>query len=330
MSIMVFAELSRGALTRASRQAISKGREIADIMEEPLAVLLVGHGISAEESERYGPDTVFIADALDLAVYQVEKYAAVSAPILLEQKPGLVLMPNSALCADLAPRLAERLGCGMVSDCVQITIDDKQMSFVKPVYGGKALARIRVLSPMRFVTLRPNAFPIVEKPVRPEIRNIEVKFDLKPKCAVKEVSISDADVPALAEANIIVSGGRGLGDASGFKLLSTLAHLLGAAVGASRSAVDAGWIEQGNQVGQTGTMVSPGVYFAFGISGAIQHIAGMGTSKCIVAVNKDPEANIFRIADYGIVGDLYRVVPAMIDKLQEMTGNGTSSKSPGS
>lgn len=199
---------------------------------------------------------------------------------------------------------------------MDIVLVGGESSFVRPIYEGKALARMKITTPIKFVTLRPNVFQPVEKTENTEVKHLEFSLDL-PRAKVRQLDLSVEQGPELSEADIIVSGGRGLGDAEGFVLVEGLAKLLGAAVGASRSAVDVGWKDHQHQVGQTGKVVTPKLYVALGISGAIQHIAGMGTSKCIVAVNKDPEANIFKVADYGIIGYLYEVVPIIIAQIKK-------------
>ena len=223
-------------------------------------------------------------------------------------------MAHTALARDIAPRLAQRLPAGLVVDCVEIYNSDGTLHVTRPVYAGKALAGMSMNSSVGIVTLRPNAFPLHEFSGTADIRRVETPT-MSPRTRTTNTEISEGQGPELVEADIIVSGGRGLGDEKGFLVLQELAGLLGAGLGASRSAVDAGWAGHPMQVGQTGNVVSPKLYMAFGISGAIQHIAGMGTSKCIVAVNNDPQANMVRIADYSIIGDLYEIVPLMIEEL---------------
>ncbi len=320
MSILVFAEHRGGILRKAAKEALSKGRTLAEQMGLKVAALIIGSDMGGlpEQISKYGVDDVYVADDQSLAIYQTESYAANLQLVIKEMNPKVVMMANSAISRDMAPLVAERIGAGLVPDCVEITLKGEKLSYTRPVFAGKALVRMRVNTPIEFVTLRPNAFPAVESPTLPRVKQIKAAV---PDSGAKTVCVDlpEGQGPELTEADVIVSGGRGLGDADGFALVRELAGLLDAAVGASRSAVDAGWAGHRMQVGQTGNVVSPKLYIALGISGAIQHIAGMGTSKCIVAVNKDPEANILKVADYGIVGDLYEVVPIMIKKLK---GNG--------
>jgi electron transfer flavoprotein alpha subunit len=317
MSILVLAEHRSGMLRKTAKQALSKGRALADQMGLKAAALAMGNNIGslADEICKYGMDDVYIADDPVLETYQNETFADNFCSVIEEAKPRLVVMAHSAISKELAPLIAERLGAGLAVDCVDIIFEHEALSFVRPVFAGKALVRMKITSPIQFVTLRPNAFPAVDSHAPAQVRRIQVIVPLQ-RAKTTAVNLVEGQGPELTEADVIVSGGRGLGEATGFALVGELAKLLGAAVGASRSAVDAGWAEHHMQVGQTGKVVSPKLYIALGISGAIQHIAGMGTSKCIVAINKDPEASIFKVADYGIVGDMYDVVPIMIEQLK--------------
>jgi electron transfer flavoprotein alpha subunit len=318
MSILVFAEQREKTIRKAAIQAVSKGRTLAEALGRKVTVLLVGEGLSSlvDEIKKYGPHEIYLADSPELALYQTETYARVLGETIKKINPSLVLMAHSVMAKDLAPRVAQRVGAGLLTDCVDIRLNDEDISFVRPIYAGKALARMKITTPVQFVTLRANVFPAEVASHETEIRELDVATEV-PRARTLELDIPPDQGPELTEADIIVSGGRGLGDEEGFALVEKLAKLFSAAVGASRSAVDAGWKSHQHQVGQTGKVVSPKLYLALGISGAIQHIAGMGTSKCIVAVNKDPEANIFKIADYGIVGDLYEVVPIIIDHIEK-------------
>ena len=215
---------------------------------------------------------------------------------------------------DLAPRVAARLDAALATDCISVEVSEGDLKIVRPMYAGKIRATIRLKSNKKLLTVRPNIYPAKENPVTAEV--VEVAADPgEIKTKVTEVMAGSKDKLDVTEADIIVSGGRGLKDPDNFHLISDLADKLGAAQGASRAAVDAGWRPYEEQVGQTGKTVSPSLYIAVGISGAIQHLAGMSSSKYIVAINKDPEAPIFKIADYGIVGDLFEVVPKMLEML---------------
>lgn len=317
MSILVFAEQRDKKIRKSAKEAISQGRFLADKLGQEVAVLLIGSEISTQvdEVKKYGPHEIYLADNQALELYNTETYSSVLTGLLRQLNPGLILMAHTAMGKDFAPRVAQRVGAGLVTDCVDIDLNEEGISFVRPFYAGKILARMKIATQVQFVTLRPNAFPPQERTGKTVIRRLDISLD-DPRTRTVRLDRLESQGPDVTEADIIVSGGRGLGENDGFALVRKLAELLDAAVGASRAAVDAGWIDQQHQVGQTGKVVSPKVYFALGISGAIQHIAGMGTSKCIIAINKDQEANIHNFADYSIVGDLYDIVPVMIDKLK--------------
>jgi len=303
--ILVYAEQGEGALRKPAIEAVSEGRRRADEMGLDLVVLMAGSDISslASPAACYGADVVYLMEGAEFEPYHTETYTAAFSELILELKPELVLLGHTSKA-------------GLVSDCVDIIHEGKVLTYVRPIYAGKAFARIRVNTATHVVTLRPNVFSAEQKKGRGEIRSWTGSVP-EPRAKVERVDLVQAAGPELAEADIIVSGGRGLGDSKGFELLGELAHMLGAALGASRAVVDAGWMPQTRQVGQTGKVVSPDLYIACGISGAIQHIAGMGCSKLILAINKEPEANIFQVADLGIVADLYEAVPLLISRLKE-------------
>ena len=220
---------------------------------------------------------------------------------------------------DLAPRISAKLGAGLVSDCTEVDVDGGKLVAIRPVYAGKAFTKVVFKSDIQIACVRPNIYAPAEAAAAGEVVKVDAAVDSKTK--VIDVQMAGAGKIELTEANIIVSGGRGTKDpkeANGWTLIEELAGTIGAAVGASRAAVDAGWRPHDDQVGQTGKVVNPTLYIACGISGAIQHLAGMSSSKCIVAVNKDPEAPIFGVADYGIVGDLFTVVPLMKDEFKKL------------
>jgi len=257
---------------------------------------------------RYGAARTYVADELALAVYSSEGYANTLAALIGKREPAIVLVGATAMGQDLAARL----GVGLASDCIALTIEDDRLLATRPIYAGKALAQVRPIGDPQIVTVRPNVFP-APGPDTARTATVEpfaaALGDVRAR-VVEVLAAGEGEID-VAEASVIVSGGRGLGGPAGFEPIRSLARTLGAAVGASRAAVDAGWIDHAHQVGQTGKTVTPDLYIACGISGAIQHLAGMRTAKCIVAVNRDPEAPIFKIADYGIVGDLNVVLPLL-------------------
>ncbi len=319
MSIVVCAEQRDGSLRKITFEALSAGKSLAVASGETLKVLLLGSGVAglADELKKYGADEVAVVDNDALANYTADTYAAVLAAYVAQENPALVLFGHSAVGKELAPRAAAKVDCGLVSDCIDVTFADGDYLFKHPIYAGKAIANYKVAGPVRMATLRPNVFAVAEN------EGAGAVVDFAPEIPASKVTITgtemaSGDRPELTEADIICSGGRGLGGPEGFALIEGLADALGAAVGSSRAAVDAGWREHAAQVGQTGKVVSPNLYVASGISGAIQHLAGMGSSKIIVGINKDGEANIFNVADYGIEGDLNKVIPVLIEKLKEL------------
>jgi len=288
-----------------------------------LTAAVIGSGIEgiAPTLGKYGADRVLVADDNAFKFYSPEGYTRVLAEVIKTRGPSIVLLPASALGKDLAPKLAARLKLGLATECTQLFITDGRLEAQRPVYAGKALIRVRFETEPQLATLRPNVFPIKEldQPKSPSVE--KVKISVSPAdlgAIVKEIIPAPGGRVDLTEADVVVSGGRGMKGPENFKLLEELADLLGGAVGASRAAVDAGWRPHSDQVGQTGKVVTPSLYIACGISGAIQHLAGMSSSKCIVAINKDPDAPIFQRADYGIVGDLFEVVPALIEEIKKL------------
>jgi electron transfer flavoprotein alpha subunit len=324
MPILVFAEQRAGRFRKAAYEAVSEGRRLADRTDDRLFVSLMGSEISGltEEITRYGPDEILLTDNSNLSLYNTETYAACLSAGIKEIQPNFVIFAHTAIGKDLAPRVAERVGAGLASDCIAMELSGQEIYFICPMYSGKVFAKMKILTSIKMATLRPNNFPIEERKGQAEVKAFTPEIPV-PRAKVKEVNLQDSKRPDLAEADIIVSGGRGLGNAEGFQVIEQLADTLGAAVGASRAAVDAGWREQQYQVGQTGKVVTPNLYITCGISGAIQHLAGMGSSKYIVAINRDPEANIMKVADIAIEGDLYEIIPELIKQLQEFQANNT-------
>jgi electron transfer flavoprotein alpha subunit len=269
----------------------------------------------------YGADKVILIDDEKLAGYTTGAYTSALNKLIRKEEPRAVLIGNTAMGKDLAPRLAQRLGVGMASDCTGMEADDTNfLSFKRPIYGGKAFAEVAANAVPVLATIRPNTFALAEPDAsrKPEVVNETADIDAADlRAIVKDVALAVSARPELIEADIIISGGRGM-KGPDYTVLENCADVIGAAVGASRAAVDAGWREQKFQVGQTGKTVSPTLYIACGISGAIQHLAGMGSSKVIVAINKDPEANIFTVADYGIVGDLFEIVPLLTEEFKKL------------
>jgi electron transfer flavoprotein alpha subunit len=318
--ILTFIEIRDGKIKKSSLETLSEAKRRADELGGSAAAVLVGPESAAAELRAHGAAKIYFMENPELRAYSAQGYAAALAEVVKTAAPSAVFFAATALGKDLAPRLAARLGAAMASDCTRIAVKDGILEFTRPIYAGKALLTMALKSRPALATLRPNVFPVTASAGDGEVVKIApVLPEGLVKGRVDEILCETGGELDVAEAEIIVSGGRGLKAPESFALLRELAAILPkAAVGASRAAVDAGWIGHGHQVGQTGKTVSPNLYLAFGVSGAIQHLAGMSSSKVIVAVNKDPEAPIFKVADYGIVGDLFQVIPALKDELKKL------------
>ncbi len=321
--IAVFLEVRDGKIKKSSLETLSEaGRRAAELGLDAAAVL-VGAAVAdlAPGAFALGAARVYALESPALADYSSQAYAAALAAFAGEAKPAALFFAATAMGRDLAPRVAARLDAGLASDCTKVAVRDGGLEFTRPVYAGKALLSFRLRSSPALATLRPNVFPLAEAvPAAGEVVRTEVAVPAGAAGGrVVEVLKEESAELDVTEADVVVSGGRGLKGPENFALLRDLAAVFPrAAVGASRSAVDSGWIGHAHQVGQTGKTVSPNLYVAVGISGAIQHMAGMSSSKVIVAVNKDPEAPIFKAADYGIVGDLFEVVPKLAEELKKI------------
>ncbi|MBL8977024.1 MAG: electron transfer flavoprotein subunit alpha/FixB family protein [Gemmatimonadetes bacterium] len=320
--ILAVAEQRDGALRKVSLEVVSAARRLADAMGGTVDVVVIGSGpvSGSDQLARFGADKVLTATHPDFALYQPDGYAATVAAAA--QGAAVVLFAATATGRDLAPRVAARLGTGLATDVTALAVEGGKVIATRPVYAGKALARVRLDGTPAMATIRPNTIAATESPKAGTAENLPV-----PAFAAR-VKVTQVKAPAtaaldVAEAPIVVSGGRGMKEPAHFALLEALAAALGnAAVGASRAVVDAGWRDHGAQVGQTGKTVSPNLYVAVGISGAIQHLAGMRTAKTIVAINRDKDAPIFKVADYGIVGDLFEIVPRLTAEVKKLRGEG--------
>jgi electron transfer flavoprotein alpha subunit len=283
----------------------------------------VGHGIDAlaPDAFRYGAGKVFILENTLLNHYSPSGYTQALLYLIEELKPEVILFAATSMGKDLAPRLAAKLGVSLASDCTQTATDNGKLEIVRPIFAGKAFASFTFKTSPQIATLRPNVFPLAE-PIDGQGETVKKEVVIaedQVKDKVIEVLKAEGAELDVTEADIVVTGGRGMKGSENFDLLRDLTSILPhSALGASRSAVDAEWIDHQHQVGQTGKTVSPNLYMAFGVSGAIQHMAGMSSSKYIVAVNKDPEAPIFKVADFGIVGDLFQVIPPLKEELKKI------------
>lgn len=320
--VWVFAEQRDGVITPVVKELLGKGRGLAnDIGDVKLCAILLGEGLGDMTKELFeaGADIVYTAESPLLYRYTADGYTKVITDAIHEFKPEIVLFGATHIGRDLAPRIAKRVGTGLTADCTQLDIDPETKGILqtRPAFGGNLMATIKCPGHRpQMSTVRPGVMdklPVQEGrtgEVKPVSLNLQ-ESDIRTK--ILEIVKTARDMVSLTDAEIIVSGGAGLGEASGFKLIQKFADHVGGVVGASRAAVDSGWIDHSHQVGQTGTTVKPKIYIACGISGAIQHLAGMQTSDIIIAINKNPMAPIFEVADYGIVGDLYKVIPEIME-----------------
>ena len=310
--VLVFTEIKDGKLKKASREALSIGRKLAEAAGGDL-VAFASDAAAAEEAGRYGAKKVYVAA---VPAYTTEAYTAAVVQVVKDVQPAVLLFAGTSNGRDLAPRVAARVNAGVASDVDRLEWTDGKLRARRPVYSGKVFATVDVTGTPAIATTRPNAFALQEAGGG-AAEVVNVTADTTDRVKVLDTKVPEAGEMSIAEADIIVSGGRGLKEADNFKYIRDLAHAIGGAVGASRATVDAGWIDHQHQVGQTGRVVSPNLYIAAGISGAIQHLAGMSSSKHIVAINKDPEAPIFRVADLGVVGDLFQVLPALTEEVKK-------------
>ncbi len=318
-NVLIIAEQRDGVLKKVAFEMLGAGAELAAALGGSVEAALLGSGLGnlPDTLAEYGATKVYVADDPALASYSSEGFANTLAAFVGKIEPAIILVGATAMGTDLAPRLAAQLGVGLASDCIALEVDDGRLLATRPLFAGKALARVKLNSDPQMATVRPNvlAAPEPDTGARATVEPVAATVgDVRAK-VVKTLSAGEGEID-VAEADVIVSGGRGVAGPEGFAPISSLAKTLGAAVGASRAAVDAGWIEHSHQVGQTGKTVTPNLYIACGISGAIQHLAGMKTSKVIVAVNKDPEAPIFKVASYGIVADLFEAVPLLEEQFR--------------
>ena len=310
--VWIVAEVRDGAYRKVSFEIASAARKLADELGDEVCAVLCGSGIEGKAAElgKYGVDKVYVADNAALEPYTTDAHATAVAKIVKEKGPAILLLAASVQGKDLAARLVGKLATGLATDCTGLKIEGGKLVAVRPMYAGKCFGEVAFEAAPAMASLRPNVFPIVENAKAGAVEKFDPALDAgQIKTKVAEIAKDTSGKIELTEANIIVSGGRGMKGPENYNILEDLAKVLGAAVGASRAAVDAGWRPATDQVGQTGKTVSPNLYIACGISGAIQHLAGMSSSKFIVAINKDPEAPIFQRADYGIIDDLFKVVP---------------------
>ena len=321
--VLVFVEAKGGKLKKASSELLSEAGRLAGQLGGKVKAVAIGQGVAtaAAESGQYGVVEAYAADHVDFALYNSERYVAVVCDAIQKSGATVLLATAGSVGRDLMPRVAARLKTGMITESTALSVKEGRVVGTRPIYAGKCLVDVTIPSANpQVVTCRPNVFetsaPDASK--KPSVVPLSGGPAAAVKAKIVEVVAAKSDRPDLTEASIIVSGGRSLKSGENFKILNDLADVLGATVGASRAAVDAGYVPHSMQVGQTGKTVNPQLYIACGISGAIQHLAGMRTSKVIVAINSDPEAPIFQLANYGIVGDLFQVVPKLTEEFRKL------------
>ncbi len=322
-NVLAVLEQRDGALRKVSHEVVTGARRLADALGGSVDALVLAAGAAqgAEQVGRFGADKVITLTNAAFGLYDPEGYARAIAERVKSGAYGAVVFAASATGKDLAPRVAARLGRPLAQDVTDVGFQGGAVTVTRPVYAGKALLKLKITGAPAVISLRPSVFTPVERPKTGTQETAPVEGSAG-RVVVKQIKAAEAGTLDVAEAPIIVSGGRGLKEPANFKVLEELAAAFAgrAAVGASRAVVDAGWRPHAEQVGQTGKTVSPTLYVAVGISGAIQHLAGMRTSKVIVAINKDKDAPIFKVADYGIVGDLFEVVPKLTEEIKKTHG----------
>lgn len=317
--VLVLAETRDGDLRNVSLESLAAAKRVGENGE----IIAVVFGSSASNHvvklAEYGADKVYVVSNEQLDQYTSDAYTQAITQVFKSVNPDFVITGHTAIGKDLSPRVAARLGLGLISDVTDIIIEGNESFFIRPIYAGKAFQKKKSAEDKGFATIRPNNISALEADSSREAEIVDFSVEIKDlKTIVKEVVRKAVGGVDLSEAKIVVSGGRGVKSAEGFVPLQELADVLGAAVGATRAACDGEYCDYSMQIGQTGKVVTPDLYIACGISGAIQHLAGMSNSKVIVAINKDPEAPIFEVADYGIVGDLFEVVPLLTKELENM------------
>jgi electron transfer flavoprotein alpha subunit len=317
--VLAIAEQVEGVFRKVTYEALSEGRRIADHLGSELTALVLGTDVEniSEELKPYGPDRIVIADSPALNEFLTDAYTNVIYDFIHKETPDVIILGASTQGKDVSARLSARLNAPLAMDCVAIRFEDNRLIATRYMYGGKILADVELDGTPKILAFRPNALDITNTDGAGTLQKIDVDTGATALQFIDKRL--DTDKKEITEADTVVAGGRGMGGPD-FAVIESLAELLDGAVGASRSAVDEGWRPSSDQVGQTGKVVSPNLYIACGISGAIQHFAGMSSSKVVVAINKDPEAPIFAKADYGIEGDLYEIVPLVTEEIRKLKG----------
>jgi len=323
--VMVYGETADGQLAGITAELLGCGRKLADDLGEELSAVLVGSGVSglAQEAIAFGADKVYVVDDPLLKDYQTDSHVSVMDKVVKEVNPQILIVGQTSMGRDLSPRLAFKLNTAVTMDCIELSIDSdsKRLLQTKPVYGGNAQAIFTTDSNPQMVTVRTKSMTPLEKDTSRKGETVKIDAGLDPsaiRTKVLEKVTEEVEGIKLEDAEVVVSGGRGIGNTEGFKELEALARALKGAVGATRPPCDNGWVPEHMQIGLTGKIVAPDLYIAVALSGSSQHMSGCSSSKNIVAINKDPEANIFKVAHYGIVGDWKKIVPAFGNKAKEL------------
>lgn len=317
--VLVLGEVRDGSLRNVSFEAIAAGKTVAEGGE--VVAVLLGDNVNAlgQELIQYGADRVVVVEDEKLGQYSSDGFSQAFMAIVDSENPEGIVFGHTALGKDLSPKIASKLETGLISDATDVEVAGGNLVFTRPIYSGKAFEKKIVTDGVIFATVRPNNIASLEKDESRTGDVSTVTAEIKDlRTIIKEVVRKASEGVDLSEAKVVIAGGRGVKSADGFEPLKELANVLGGAIGASRGACDADYCDYSLQIGQTGKVVTPDLYIACGISGAIQHLAGMSNSKVIVAINKDPEANIFKVADYGIVGDLFEVVPMLTEEFKKL------------
>lgn len=323
--VLIVGEIEDRKIASITKELLGIGRKLADELGEGLSALLLGSGIkdTGQEAIAQGADKVYVVDNPLLADYNSDCYTAVATQVCKDVSPSILLMGHNSMGRDIGPRVAARLGVHLSADCIElgITPDTKRLIQTRPVYGGNAVARVISKTSPQIATVRPKSMSPLDPDTSKtgEVIPLDIAIDSSViKAKVVDRVREEIEGIKLEDAQVVVAGGAGISSAEDFQLVRELANLLGGAVGATRIPCEEGWIPSSLQIGQTGKIVTPDLYIAVGISGAPQHITGVTASKCIVAINKDPEANIFKLADFGVVGEYEKAMPALIAKCKEL------------
>lgn len=317
--ILVLGEARDGELRNVSFETIAAAKKISGGGE--VVAVLVGDQVQSlgEEMIHYGADRVVAVEHPHLKHYTPDGYGQAFLAVYEDESPDGLVFGHTAMGKDLSPKIASKLGAGLISDVTKIEGEGDGVEFIRPIYSGKAFEKVEIKEGLLFISIRPNNIEPLDHDASRSGDVATKSVDItNVRSVIKDVVRKSTEGVDLSEAKVVVAGGRGVKSSEGFEPLKELANLLGGAVGASRGACDADYCDYSLQIGQTGKVVTPDLYIAAGISGAIQHVAGMSNSKVIVAINKDPEASIFKIADYGIVGDLFEIIPLMIEEIKKI------------